>query len=320
MLNTFTAKKNNVKSLKRTGSNNLWKEILRNKYIYLIILPALAVFIIFKYMPMYGLTLAFKEYKPSVGIWGSPWVGLEHFRNMTINGGFLNALKNTVIISFLKILFGFPFPIILTLLIHELSCSKYPKVLQTVYTFPHFLSWIVISGMVFTLFSSDGVVNEVLKIFGLEEQKILLDPKSFRALIVISQMWKESGWQMILYLAAVNGIDRSLYAAARLDGANRFQQVIYITLPCILPMMVTNLILSCAYIMDGGFDQIFNMYNASVFEVADILDTYVYRISFQQTPDYGFSTAVGMFKSVTNLLLILTVNGVVKLFGQKGII
>lgn len=318
MLNISTAKKADVKSIKR-NNNSLWKEILRYKYIYLIILPALVAFIVFKYLPIYGLTLAFKDYKPSLGIFGSPWIGLEHFRNMTVNNGFLTALKNTLVISFLKILFGFPFPILLTLLLHEIRSSKFPKIVQTIYTFPHFLSWVVIAGMAFNLFSGDGAVNRILAAVGMGEQSMLLEPGSFRALLVISQIWKEAGWQMILYLAAVNGIDKSLYEAVRVDGANRFQQVIYITLPCIIPMMATNLILSCANIMDGGFDQIFNMYNASVFESADIIDTYVYRISFQQTPDYGFSTAVGMFKGVTNLILILSVNKIVKSLGQDGI-
>lgn len=299
---------------------SLKQRILYHKYIYLILLPALVYYIVFKYMPIYGLTLAFKTYKASKGVWGSPWIGLENFRNLTTNVGFVTAFKNTVVISFLKILFGFPFPIILTLLINELRMKKYKNLLQTVYTFPHFISWVVVAGICFNLFSGDGAVNKILESAGLGTQSILTSKGSFRQLIVGSAMWKESGWSTILYLAAITSIDTSIYEAARIDGANRFQQMVYVTLPGIAAMMATNLILSCSNIMDGGFDQIFNMYNAAVFDVADIIDTYVYRISFQQTPDFGFSTAVGMFKGIVNLALILSVNKIVKSFGQKGIV
>ena len=298
----------------------LKQRILYHKYIYLILLPALVYYVVFKYMPIYGLTLAFKTYKASKGVWGSPWIGLENFRNLTTNVGFVTAFKNTVVISFLKILFGFPFPIILTLLINELRMKKYKNLLQTVYTFPHFISWVVVAGICFNLFSGDGAVNKILESAGLGTQSILTSKGSFRQLIVGSAMWKESGWSTILYLAAITSIDTSIYEAARIDGANRFQQMVYVTLPGIAAMMATNLILSCSNIMDGGFDQIFNMYNAAVFDVADIIDTYVYRISFQQTPDFGFSTAVGMFKGIVNLALILSVNKIVKSFGQKGIV
>jgi putative aldouronate transport system permease protein len=269
---------------------------------------------------MYGLIIAFKEFRAGKGIMGSPWVGLEHFRNLFTNGDFLTALKNTVIISFMKILCGFPLPIILTLLLNELRARRYKGVLQTIFTFPHFLSWVVVAGMCFNLFSGDGAINKLLAMAGLPEQTLLTDKTTFRWMIVFTAMWKESGWSTILYLAAITSIDTSIYEAARIDGANRFQQMIYVTLPGIAAMMATNLILSCANVMDAGFDQVFNMYNAAVFDVADIIDTYVYRISFQQTPDFGFSTAVGMFKGIVNLVLILTVDKIVKSFGQKGIV
>lgn len=302
------------------GKMSLKQRILYHKYIYIILLPALVYYIVFKYVPIYGLTLAFKTYKASKGIMGSPWIGLANFRNLTTNVGFVTAFKNTIVISFLKILFGFPFPIILTLLINEMRLKRYKNVLQTVYTFPHFISWVVVAGICFNLFSGDGAVNKILETVGMAPQSILTSKGSFRQLIVGSAMWKESGWSTILYLAAITSIDTSIYEAARIDGANRFQQMLFVTLPGIAAMMATNLILSCSNIMDGGFDQIFNMYNAAVFDVADIIDTYVYRISFQQTPDFGFSTAVGMFKGVVNLVLILSVNKIVKSFGQKGIV
>lgn len=304
----------------RYHSMSLGKKIAYHKYIYLILLPAIIYLLIFKYQPMYGLIIAFKEFRAGKGIMGSPWVGLEHFRNLFTNGDFLTALKNTVIISFMKILCGFPLPIILTLLLNELRARRYKGVLQTIFTFPHFLSWVVVAGMCFNLFSGDGAINKLLAMAGLPEQSLLTDKTTFRWMIVFTAMWKESGWSTILYLAAITSIDTSIYEAARIDGANRFQQMIYVTLPGIAAMMATNLILSCANVMDAGFDQVFNMYNAAVFDVADIIDTYVYRISFQQTPNFGFSTAVGMFKGVVNLILILTVNKIVTLFGQKGVV
>ena len=304
----------------RYHSMSLGKKIAYHKYIYLILLPAIIYLLIFKYQPMYGLIIAFKDFRAGKGIMGSPWVGLEHFRNLFTNGDFLTALKNTIIVSFMKIICGFPLPIILTLLLNELRARRYKGILQTIFTFPHFLSWVVVAGMCFNLFSGDGAINKLLAMSGLPEQSLLTDKGTFRWMLVFTAMWKESGWSTILYLAAITSIDTSIYEAARIDGANRFQQMIYVTLPGIAAMMATNLVLSCAHMMDAGFDQVFNMYNAAVFDVADIIDTYVYRISFQQTPNFGFSTAVGMFKGVVNLILILSVNKVVTLFGQKGVV
>ena len=304
----------------RYHSMSLGKKIAYHKYIYLILLPAIIYLLIFKYQPMYGLIIAFKDFRAGKGIMGSPWVGLEHFRNLFTNGDFLTALKNTIIVSFMKIICGFPLPIILTLLLNELRARRYKGILQTIFTFPHFLSWVVVAGMCFNLFSGDGAINKLLAMSGLPEQSLLTDKGTFRWMLVFTAMWKESGWSTILYLAAITSIDTSIYEAARIDGANRFQQMIYVTLPGIAAMMATNLVLSCAHMMDAGFDQVFNMYNAAVLDVADIIDTYVYRISFQQTPNFGFSTAVGMFKGVVNLILILSVNKVVTLFGQKGVV
>lgn len=294
--------------------------IVKNKYIYLLLVPGVLYFIIFKYWPIYGLQLAFKSFKAGLGVSGSPWVGLTHFKNLVGNSDFLRALINTVILSLMKVLCGFPLPIILTLLLNELRSKSYKSVLQTVYTFPHFLSWVVLSGMCFTLFSGSGMINQLLERLGMEHQSVLTSPGQFRWLLVFSAMWKESGWSTILYLAAIAGIDESIYEAARIDGANRLQKILYITLPGISSMIIVNLILSLSHVMEAGYEQVFNMYNSTVYATADILDTYVYRISFQQAPDYGFSTAVGLFKGVTNMIIVLSVNKVVKLFGQKGIV
>ena len=255
--------KNVPQDIKYSGMS-LGKKIAYHKYIYLILLPALAYYIIFKYIPIYGLTLAFKTYKASKGIWGSPWIGLENFHNLTINVGFLTAFKNTLIISFIKIICGFPLPIILTLLINEMRIKRYKNILQTIYTFPHFLSWVVVAGMCFNLFAGDGIINKFLTTLGLPTQSVLTDPQGFIGLLVGSAMWKESGWSTILYLAAITSIDTSIYEAARIDGANRFQQMLYVTIPGIAAMMATNLVLSCGHVMDAGFDQVFNLYNAAL--------------------------------------------------------
>ena len=289
-------------------------------YLYLLLLPGILYLIIFKYVPMFGLQLAFKNFKAGLGITGSPWVGLEHFRSLIINRGFVRALINTLSISFLKVICGFPLPIILTLLLNELRWKKYKSALQTVYTFPHFLSWVVLSGMYFNLLAGDGIINQALMLMGHERQSILTSPSSFRWLLVFSAMWKEGGWSTILYLAAIAGIDEAIYEAAKIDGANRLQKIMYITLPGISSMIIVTLILNLSTVLDAGYEQVFNLYNATVYESADIIDTFVYRISFQQTPDFGFSTAVGLFKGVSNMILLLSVNKIVKLFGQKGIV
>lgn len=294
--------------------------ILKNKYIYLLLLPGVLFFVIFRYWPIYGLQLAFKTFKAGLGVTGSPWVGLAHFKNLVGNAGFSRALVNTVILSLMKVVCGFPLPILLTLLLNELRSKSYKSTLQTIYTFPHFLSWVILSGMCFNLLSSSGMINQVLQRLGLEHQSVMTNPGQFRWLLVFSAMWKESGWSTILYLAAIAGIDEAIYEAARIDGANRLQRILYITLPGISSMIIVNLILSLSNVMEAGYEQVFNMYNSTVYATADILDTYVYRISFQQTPDYGFSTAVGMFKGVTNMIIVLSVNKVVKMFGQKGIV
>ncbi len=311
------AKVEKAKGLKRKSRLTAFKKY---GYLYLLLLPGVLYFVIFHYLPMYGLQLSFKSFKAGLGISGSPWVGLEHFRYLFVNQGFLRAFVNTIIISVMKVLFGFPLPILLTLLLNELRSKRYKSVLQTVYTFPHFLSWVVLSGMCFNLFSGDGMVNQILSLLGFGNQGILTNPGQFRWLLVFSAMWKESGWGTILYLAAIAGIDQTVYEAAKIDGANRLQKILYITIPGISSMIIVNLILNLSTVMNAGYDQVFNLYNATVYETADIIDTYVYRISFQQSPDFGFSTAVGLFKGVTNMIILLSVNKVVKLFGHEGIV
>ena len=277
------------------------------RWIYLMLIPCIAYFVIFKYVPMYGIQLAFKDYVLK-GIAASPWNDFAHFKYMMSEPQFLPALRNTLIISFYRILFGFPFPILLAIMINEVYMPRYKKVLQTIYTFPHFLTWVVMAGIMLNLLGSTGMVRKICELFvpGIGENWNLLYNKSaFRSILVISDIWKEAGWGTIIYLASITGIDQSLYEAATIDGANRFQRIWYITIPGIMNMIAIQFVLRVGAVMEGGFDQIFNLYTAPVYDTGDIIDTYIYRLSFVKSSgvNLGFPTAVGLFKNVINFIL-----------------
>ena len=297
----------------------LAKELARNRYIYLMIAPGLLFYLIFAYGPMPGLMLAFKKYIYIKGILGSPWTGLTNFRVVFTEAEFFRALRNTLLISAGKIFFVFPVPILLALLLSELRLSRYPKILQTIFTLPHFLSWVVIAGIVVNIFSSRGAINNLLFSLGMERKLFLADSQLFRPMLFFLDAWKEAGWSSIIYLAAISTIDPTLYEASEIDGASRFQMMRHITLPSILYMITLLFILRIGQVMNAGFMQILNLYNPAVFDVGDILDTYVYRITFNRPPDFGYSTAVGMFKAVLNFALVITADRVAKRFGQMGI-
>jgi putative aldouronate transport system permease protein len=308
----------------KKGWKLLGKKIKYYKWVYLLmLLPPLTLVILFHYVPMYGIQLAFKTYHLS-GIASSPWVGLKHFERMFSEGDFWIAVKNTIIISLYKIAFGFPIPIILAILINEVMLKKFKRVLQTIYTFPHFLSWVVVSGLILNLLGNEGAVKKIAVLFDpnfQESWNILFNSSLFRPLLVASDIWKEVGWGTILYLAAITGIDPGLYEAATIDGCNRFHKIIYVTLPGMSGIIILMFILSMGNIMNANFDQIFNLYSPPVFKVGDVLDTYIYRLSFQSSTvmDFGFTTAVGLFKSVINFALILIANYTARAFGNDGI-
>ncbi len=294
------------------------------RWIYLMLLPCMAFFIIFKYVPMYGIQLAFKDYVIK-GIAASPWNNFEHFKYMMTEPEFLPALRNTLIISFYRILFGFPFPILLAIMINEVYMPRYKRVLQTIYTFPHFLTWVVMAGIMLNLLGSTGMVRKVAEIFvpGIGDNwNLLYNKAAFRSLLVISDIWKEAGWGTIIYLAAIAGIDQSLYEAATIDGCNRWQKIWYITLPGIVNMIAIQFVLRVGAVMEGGFDQIFNLYKPPVYETGDIIDTYIYRLSFVENTgvDMGFTTAVGLFKNVINFILLMVANFVTKALGQETVL
>ncbi len=293
------------------------------RWIYMMILPSVIFFFIFKYIPIYGIQLAFKNYVLA-GINASPWNNFAHFKFMMLEPGFLPALRNTLIISFMRIIIGFPFPVILALMINEMYMPKYRRVLQTIYTFPHFLSWVLLAGILLNLLGQDGMVRKVVATFNesaKESWTLLYNGNAFRWMLVFTDMWKEAGWGTIIYLASIAGIDQALYEAAEIDGCNRWQKIWFITMPGIINMIAIQFVLRVGAVMEGGFDQVFNMYTPPVIPQGDIIDTYIYRLTFQAgNVDFGFPTAVGLFKNVVNFILLITANSVTKALGQETIL
>ncbi len=287
----------------------------------LMLLPVIAYFAIFKYWPMAGILMAFKDFKLNLGVWGSEWVGIRNFVNVFNTSLFTRALANTVIISFLKTLFGFPAPIILALLLNEVRHAKFKSVVQTVSYLPHFLSWVVLTGLFEQLLSpSTGAVNYLLKTyFGMEKSIYFMgDNNYFRGTLVVTDIWKNVGWSSILYLATIAGIDTALYEAAACDGATRLQCTWYITIPSLLPTITIMLILNIGSILDAGFDQVLNMYNSAVLKTGDIIDTYVYRVGLGDM-EYSTGTAVGLFKNVIGFVLVIGTNSITRRINGNGI-
>ena len=293
--------------------NSCWKR----KALLLMLVPGLAVTLIFAYGPMYGLIIAFKDYRILDGVWGSQWVGLKYFQQMFANKDSLTALANTVIISIYRLFWGFPTSIILALLINEIGGKVFKRVTQTLSYLPHFINWIIIADLIINILSpSTGIVNYVIKALGFKPIYFMTNPAMFRSILVASGIWKEVGWGAVLYLAALSNVDGEQVEAAIVDGANRLQRMLHISVPALLPIMSISLILSMSGILNAGFDQIFNMYNLQVYGVADILDTYVYRVGMIDM-NYSFSTAVGLFKSVVGLVLVLAVNTITRGAGSR---
>ncbi|OXS58348.1 protein lplB [Cohnella sp. CIP 111063] len=290
--------------------------IKRYRVLLLMMVPAMAYYAIFHYAPMYGILLAFKDYKLTEGIVGSPWAGLKHFETVFSDSYFYTILGNTLVISLYKLVFGFPIPILFALLMSEIVSAKYKKLVQTVSYLPHFMSWVVLGGIFFTVFSLEGPVNSIVKLLGGDPVLFLADDRYFRSILVVTSIYQGFGWGSIIYFAAIANIDPQLHEAAIMDGAGRFQRMFRISIPMLAPVIAIMLILSMSGILDAGFDQIFNMYNVKVYRVADIIDTYVYRKGLLEM-NYSYATAVGLFKSAVALVLIVVVNQVVKRLGGR---
>ncbi|MCR8630082.1 MULTISPECIES: ABC transporter permease [Paenibacillus] len=293
--------------------------IKKDSFLYLLVLPGVLYFLIFKYVPMWGIVISFQDYSPYMGVWKSPWVGLKHFIDLFNNPDFMILFRNTMVISLMSIVFYFPMPILIALLLNELKSAMFKRVIQSVVYLPHFLSWVIISGITFLMLSqSGGIINKLLPYFGYKPFNFLTNPDIFWWLLTAQSIWKETGWGTIIYLAAIAGVDPQLYEAAKMDGANRLRQIWHVTIPGIRNIIITLLILRLGHIMDVGFEQVFLMMNGAVSEVADVFETYVYRNGIQQG-QFSYSTAVGLFKSVIGLALVIISNKLAKRFGEEGL-
>lgn len=296
----------------------LMQEIWKTRYLYLCLMPLFIWLVVFQYGPMYGVILAFKKYSARLGIMGSEWVGLSNFKRIFITPVAVKAIANTLQISVGRLIWEFPTGVIVAILLTEMPGKRVKKAIQTVLTFPHFLSWVVIACILRNFLASDGIVNELLAGWGLRTINFLGNESIFRPLLYATANWKEMGWSAIIYMAAIAGIDPTLYEAAECDGASRLKRIWHITLPGIRTTIAIMFILAVGSIMSAGFDQIFNLNNAMVADKARILDVYVYDLTFRSVPDYGFTTAVGMFTAVINLFMLLGANQVVyRLTGDK---
>ena len=290
-----------------------------NKMLYLLLVPGIAYYVLFHYIPMYGVTIAFKDYSIFGGVFKSDWVGLKHFNELFGNEDFYKVLRNSVLISFYKIVFNFPVPIILAILLNEVRKLLFKQTIQTIVYLPYFLSWVVIAGLVINFLSpTSGVVNMVIESLGGEPINFLANKAYFRSIIVLSDLWHGMGWNTIIFLAALTGIDPQLYEASRMDGANRFRQIWHVTLPGLRSTIIILLLIKIGHIMDNGFEQIFLLSNPMVYEVADVFETYVYRTGLVEAR-YDFSTAVGLFKSLIGLVLLLLANAIARKSGERGI-
>ncbi|MEA5015292.1 MAG: ABC transporter permease subunit [Candidatus Limiplasma sp.] len=321
---------------KRAGSQAspaLAKRIRSHRVFYWMLLPALVYILVFAYAPMGGVVMAFKQFRfntpsawgdwPILRLFGQianmEWVGLKWFQSLWSKSDFWNALGNTVFISFGRLVFEFPMPVLLALLLNEMRHLRLKRVYQTVYTFSHFLSWVLIVSLMRLLLQSDGTVNILIRSLGGRPVGFLTNPDIFRPMLYLSSIWKSVGWGSIIYLATISGIDPTLYEAATIDGASRWQCCWHITWPSIKPTVVIMLILQCGSILNAGFDQVFNLMNELTLAKGDIIDTYIYRYAFQKGQNLSLPVAAGLFKSVGNFALLLSANFLAKLAGEEGL-
>jgi putative aldouronate transport system permease protein len=290
-----------------------WKRLLRdlgqNRYIYLMALPVVAYYLIFHYYPIYGIQIAFRDYSASTGFLASPFVGFKHFLTFFDSYYFWRLIKNTLLINFYELIFGFPMPIIFALLLNEIRKSWFKRAVQTISYLPHFISIVIIAGMITDFTARDGLINQLIVQLGGEALPFMQKPEWFRTIYVGSGIWQGLGWSTIIYLAAIANIDPTLYEAATVDGAGRWRQVLHITLPGIMPICIIMMILQFGYMMSVGSDKIILLYNPLTYETADVISTYVYRKGILEA-NYSFSTAVSVFNSVINFTLLVLANKV----------
>ena len=294
------------------------KDWMRNRSLYLMIIPVLIFFILFHYKPMYGAIIAFKDYTPALGIAESPWVGWDNFTRFFSSVYFGRLIRNTILLSFYSLLFGFPAPIILALLLNEVKNKKFKGLTQTVTYLPHFISMIVVTGMLVDFSMTSGLFNDIIELFGGERSPLLQNPDLYRTIYVASGIWQEIGWGSIIYLSALSGVDSQLYEAAQIDGAGKWKQLIHVTLPGIAPTIIIMFILKMGTLMNMGYEKTILLYNPATYETADIISSYIYRIGLLEQ-DWSYSTAIGLFNSVINLGLLLITNKIARKCGETSL-
>lgn len=300
------------------SKNTRWAAMKKFLPLYLLFIPVLAYYLIFAYAPMGGVVIAFKDYTFNKGILGSDWVGLKHFERFLTNKMFWVVIGNTFRLAFLRILIGFPLPILLALLLNEVKSVKYKKAIQTLVYMPHFLSWVIVYGFLFSFFSSSGVVNQIIKMVGGAAVPFMSTKEYYTPLFLGSAIWKEVGWGTIIYLAALSNVDQQLIEAAHIDGANRLRRIWHIVLPGIRSVVSIQLILSFGGILSVSFEQTLTMINDAVRPVAEVIDYYIYRMGILTANNYSFSTAVGLFRNIIALALVLLTNKVVKMVEEES--
>lgn len=295
------------------------REIIKNKYVYIMVVPVVLYYLIFCYGPMFGIIIAFKDFDIGKGIMNSPWVGLKHFKDFFNDMYFKRLVTNTVLISFYDLIFSFPAPIISALLLNEVRRDKFKKTIQTIAYLPHFISLVVICGMITDFFSMNGIITKILTVMGADKINYLGEAQYFRSIYVGTNIWQTLGWSSIIYMAALSGVDAELYEAAVIDGAGRFKQTLHITIPAIIPTIVILLILRLGQIMSVGFEKIILLYSAGTYETADVIASYVYRRGLGESFQYSYTAAVGIFQSAVNLLLLITANGLSNKFTETSL-
>lgn len=309
----------NLALAKRGRWQKVWTNLKRSRYLYLLLLPSIVFYLVFYYQPMYGAQIAFRRFSPVKGITGSDWVGLRYFEQFIKSPTFMQLMRNTLYISLYDIIAGFPVPIILALLINEVSNVKLKRGVQTVVYLPHFISTVVIAGMVTSFLAPrTGVINQMIEMLGGEQVHFMAKPEYFRTIYVLSGIWQSAGWSSIIYLAALTSIDPSLYEAAIVDGASRFQQLLRITLPLIVPTIIIMLTLRMGSIFSVGYEKIMLLSNDATIGVADVINYYVYRRGVGQG-DFSYSTAIGLFNSVLNFTIVIIFNKISRKFGEVSL-
>ncbi|MBA4493478.1 ABC transporter permease [Paenactinomyces guangxiensis] len=302
----------------KTKKTLVFKTIKKDWQLYSLLVLPIIYLVVFKYIPMIGNMIAFRRFIPGGNIFGEEWVGLHYFKMFIEDPTFWQVFKNTLILSSLTLLFVFPAPIIIALLLNEVKSKKFKKFVQTTSYLPHFLSIVIISGMILQLTSTTGAINELIQFFGGEPIIFMQDPSWFRPVYIASEVWQTMGWGAILYLAALTNIDESLYEAAKIDGANRWKQTIHITIPGILPTIITLLILNIGNLLAVGFEKILLIYNPLNYETSDVISTYLYRVGLQSS-NFSYATAIGLFEAVIGLILVFSANYLSKKFTDNGL-